>query len=155
MPFPLIVILSRFVNSIHCRRPEPHDPEPVGAIILPSNCKILYNGSKFYQVVEKIIALIFLLQFYGSLDSVELRRLILNILFMEIWEFNCVLRICDLPERQCRVDRQDRRKRSVWQGTLTRMERLWLTPSLCKLLPMLLQMPVIAFYQIDQLLIEQ
>ncbi|PON84213.1 hypothetical protein TorRG33x02_199670 [Trema orientale] len=36
-PFPLTVILSSFVKSIHCKIPEPQDAELVGAIILPSN----------------------------------------------------------------------------------------------------------------------
>ena len=37
VPLPLIVIPSSFVNSIHCKRPDPQALELVGAMILPSN----------------------------------------------------------------------------------------------------------------------
>lgn len=38
IPFPLMVIFVSFVNSIHCRIPEPQANKLVGAIILPSSC---------------------------------------------------------------------------------------------------------------------
>lgn len=39
VPLPLTVIPTSFVNSSHCKSPEPQYFAFVGAIIVPSNCK--------------------------------------------------------------------------------------------------------------------
>lgn len=43
VPLPLIVSPTSFVNSSHCRMPDPQWLEPVGATMVPSNCGILTN----------------------------------------------------------------------------------------------------------------
>lgn len=53
IPLPLIVNPLRFLNSSHCKRPEPQGWELVGAMILPSNCMVFHKLILMYVSINR------------------------------------------------------------------------------------------------------